>query len=56
MSQTKWVGMNTVHEYLVSALDSVIQAAVWGETYHFCNPGLRFAAQHVFRHDQGKQR
>ena len=42
MSKSKWDETITVHEYLVSALDSVVQKDAWGETSYFYNPGLRF--------------
>lgn len=42
MSQTRWIETDTAHEYVVTAMDSVVPKAAWGETSYFYNPGLKF--------------
>jgi len=42
MSQTRWILIKTVHEFLTQELDGVVPKDAWGETSYFFNPG------HVF--------
>ncbi|WP_430448721.1 DUF6194 family protein [Rhodophyticola sp.] len=42
MSQTKWIGTDTVHSHITTQLEGVIPKDAWGETSYFYNPGRVF--------------
>ncbi|WP_244504664.1 DUF6194 family protein [Jannaschia faecimaris] len=45
---TKWNGIESVHEYLVTTLSDVVPKPAWGETSYFYNPGLQLKSGTYF--------